>query len=127
MNDITVLIPAYNSERTLAETLESLIMQNFKDFNVLIVDDGSSDQTIAVAKKFISQLNLEIFSLSKNSGISRALNHGLSHIQSKYIARLDADDLAMPTRLKEQFDYLESHPNIDVCSSWIQSIHRIAF
>ena len=117
MPAVTVLIPARNAEATLAETLESLATQTFRDFDVLLVDDASSDGTRAVAERFTDRLALRLLALPVNAGVAGALNLGLAQISSPYVARIDADDLALPTRLAQQHAYLQAHPGIDVCSS----------
>lgn len=123
MTDVTVLIPARNAAATLAETLESLVAQTFHDFTVLLVDDASSDATPAIAAGFADRLRIEVLTLTENAGVAGALNRGLARIGSKYIARLDADDLALPTRLEKQYAFLESQPGIDVCSSWMEMFY----
>ena len=126
MASITVLIPAHNAEKTLAETLESLSTQTLKDFEILLVDDASSDDTLTIAQRFASRLSIRVHSLATNMGVAGALNEGLAHISSRYIARIDADDIARPSRLEKQFAYLEAHPHIDVCSSWMELFHDSA-
>lgn len=120
MPAITVLIPARNAEATLAETLESLVAQTWRDFDVLLVDDASTDNTRAVADSFASRLAVRVLALTVNAGVAGALNQGLAQIGSPYVARIDADDLALPTRLAQQHDYLQAHPPIDVCSTALE-------
>ncbi|MBP6851648.1 MAG: glycosyltransferase [Rhodoferax sp.] len=120
MPAITVLIPARNAEATLGETLESLVVQTLRDFDVLLVDDASTDGTRAVAESFAPRLALRVLALPVNAGVAGALNHGLAQIGSPYVARIDADDVALPTRLAQQHDYLQDHPDIDACSSAVE-------
>lgn len=120
MTNVTVLIPARNAGKTLAETLESLAVQTFRDFEILIVDDASSDSTVSIAESFHPRMRVRVLTLGENAGVAGALNQGLAHISTKYIARLDADDLALPTRLEKQFSFLEAHPDIAVCSTWME-------
>ena len=120
MPDITVLIPAHNAQATLGQTLDSLVAQSAANFDVLIVDDASADDTILVANGFTNRLRLDVLSLPANLGVAGALNQGLARISSPYIARLDADDIAHPTRLEKQWAFLEAHGNVDVCSSWME-------
>ena len=121
---ITVLIPAHNAQRTLDATLKSLSAQTFKDFCVLLVDDASTDDTAAIAASFAHQMIVNVLTLAHNQGVAATLNHGLRQILSPYIARLDADDIALPTRLEKQFTHLEAHPHIDVCSSWMELFYE---
>lgn len=120
MPAITVLIPAHNASRTLEATLASLAAQTLRDFQVLVVDDASSDDTGALARGFGQGLALDVLRLERNAGVAGALNQGLARIQTPYIARLDADDLATPDRLEQQYRFLEARPEIAVASSWIE-------
>jgi glycosyltransferase involved in cell wall biosynthesis len=121
---ITVLIPARNAQATLAETLESLEHQTLKNFDVLLVDDGSTDSTVEIARSFQSRIAIEVLSLSSCHGVAGALNAGLSKIQHPLIARLDADDIARPERLKKQWEFLEHNPAVDVCSTWMELFYE---
>jgi len=123
MTNITVLIPARNAETTLAETLTSLADQTYKEFDILLVNDASTDKTVEVANTFNHRLNIQIINLDDNCGVAGALNRGLSLINSKYIARIDADDIANPTRLEKQYLFLESNQRIDVCSTWMEMFY----
>jgi len=117
MPAITVLIPARNAEATLGDTLQSLARQSFRDFDVLLVDDASTDGTRVLAEFFVDRLPMRVLPLPIQAGVAGALNQGLAQIHSPYVARIDADDLALPTRLGRQHAYLEAHPGIDVCST----------
>src|SRR5476649_1729729 len=117
MSKITVLIPAYNAAQTLAQTLDSLLTQTFQDFDVMVVNDASADATIDVANSYRDKMALTVLDLKENAGVAGALNYGLARIDSQYIARIDADDLARPERLAIQYAFLENHPHIDVCST----------
>ncbi|RZJ11107.1 MAG: glycosyltransferase, partial [Rubrivivax sp.] len=120
VSPVTVLIPAHNAEGTLAETLDSLVAQTFQQFSVLVVDDASNDGTAAVAARYADRLKIEVVSLTENAGVAGAINQGLARITSPYIARIDADDIALPSRLERQLRFLEAHPEIDVCSTWME-------
>lgn len=117
MPKVTVLIPAHNAAATLAETLDSLVAQTYRDFDVLLVNDASTDATVEIALSYADRIAVRVLDLAQNLGVAGALNAGLAQIEAPYIARIDADDLATPNRLEEQVGYLESHPRIDVCSS----------
>lgn len=121
---ITVLIPARNAQATLAETLDSLAQQTLKNFEVLLVDDGSTDNTLAIARSFQNSIAIETLSLASSQGVAGALNAGLSKIQSPYIARLDADDIARTDRLEKQWTFLEQNSAVDVCSTWMELFYE---
>ena len=120
MNDVTVLMPARNAQETLGETLQSLAAQTFKQFTLLLVNDASTDRTLEIVDGFRPRLNIEVLSLAENAGVAGALNQGLARIAGKYIARVDADDIILPTRLEKQFAFLESNSDVDACSTWME-------
>jgi glycosyltransferase involved in cell wall biosynthesis len=104
-----VLIPAFNAQDTVADAVESILNQTFSNIRVIVVDDGSTDDTpriLANLKK--RDPRVEIIS-TPNAGIVDALNLGLSHCTAEYVARFDADDISYPDRIQIQFDYLEAH------------------
>ncbi len=105
MPEISFLLPVYNGERYLAETVRSLLDQDYDDFDVVIVNDGSTDRSLEVIERFASD---RITVLNKpNGGLVEALNFGLSHLDCDYVARIDADDVCYPHRLKSQMGFLE--------------------
>jgi glycosyltransferase involved in cell wall biosynthesis len=123
---ITVLIPAHNAQATLAETLDSLAQQTLRNFDVLLVDDASTDNTLEIARSFQSTMSINVLSLSSNMGVAGALNAGLAQIQRPYIARLDADDIARPDRLEKQWTFLDQNASVDVCSTWMEMFYESA-
>jgi glycosyltransferase involved in cell wall biosynthesis len=120
MAKVSVLIPAKNAEATVAQTLESLCAQTFKDFDVVLVDDGSTDLTAAEVDRFSDRLSLKMISLDNSVGVAKALNTGIEAIGSEYIARLDSDDTAMPDRLARQVQFMDQSPEVDVCGSTVE-------
>lgn len=108
---VSVLMPCYNAARTLTSTLESLAQQTLPDFELIAVDDGSTDETVEILQDWDERLHL--LSLD-HGGIVKALNAGLEACQAVYIARMDADDLAHPERLARQVAFLEQHPETAV-------------
>jgi len=103
---VSVIIPVYNGEFYLAEALDSIFAQDYRSIEVIVVDDGSSDNTAAVARKY-SQVH---YLHQTNQGQPAARNTGLSHCKGDLIAFLDADDLWGPGKLTMQAAYLEAHP-----------------
>ncbi|RZL35263.1 MAG: glycosyltransferase, partial [Rubrivivax sp.] len=102
---ISVVIPALNAAQTLGETLQSLANQSLRDFEVVLVDDGSTDDTAALAARFEGLLNLRRIAHADPQGVARSLNDGLAAGDSEFVARLDADDLAHPERLRLQLEF----------------------
>lgn len=117
MPAVTVLIPARNAAATLAQTLDSLAAQTFRDFDVLLVDDASTDGTAALADSYAGRLPVRVLPLATNQGVTGALNQGLARIDSPLVARLDADDLARADRLEQQVAFLQQHADVAACSS----------
>ena len=101
-------------------------VKTLRDFAVCIVDDASQDATAAIARSYADRLAIEVLPLNPNRGVAGALNHGLAQIQTPFIARLDADDLALPQRLEKQYAFLLEHPEVDVCSSWMELFYDSA-
>jgi len=116
---ISVLMPVYNSEKYVAEAIESILNQTFQDFEFLIIDDGSTDKTGKIAKSYKDR-RIKYFKNYSNLGVIKALNHGIRLSAGKYIARMDADDISLPNRLKIQYEYMENHRDIFVCGSLIK-------
>jgi glycosyltransferase involved in cell wall biosynthesis len=104
----SVVIPAYNAAETLAEAVDSVLAQTLQDFEIIVVDDGSSDDTAAVAASFEDQ-RVRLYS-QPNAGPSAARNRGIAHATGEYVSLLDSDDLLLPDYLAEMSQALEEHP-----------------
>lgn len=125
---ITVLMPAFNAEKYLKEAIDSILSQTFTDFEFLIIDDGSTDHTVKIVSEY-DDPRIKLVLNKKNEGLVYTLNKGLDIAQGKYIARMDADDIALPNRLSKQYDYMEQS-GIDVIScafSLMGTPHEIHF
>lgn len=107
---VSVVIPAYNSSRTIGPTIQSILNQTFSDLEVVVVDDGSKDNTVEIAKKFGERIHCFV---QENKGAAAARNRGLSEAKGEYVAFLDSDDLWLPNKLEVQLDVLKKNPNID--------------
>jgi len=112
---VSVLMPAYNAEKYIGEAIDSVLNQTFVNFELVIVDDGSTDNTANVIKAYTDK-RIKLIQ-QKNGGVSAALNTGLSQAQGKYIARFDADDVCYPYRLQQQFDFMETNPDFVLIGS----------
>ena len=113
---ISVIIPVYNGEKTIRETIESVLDQTFQDFEVIIINDGSQDKTLEVINN-IPDSRLKVFSYP-NAGLSASRNRGLSRAGGEYIAFLDADDLWTEDKLEAQLLALEQNPQAALAYSW---------
>jgi glycosyltransferase involved in cell wall biosynthesis len=116
MPQISVIIPAYNAERTIRETIESVQRQTFQDFELIVINDGSKDRTVELVQS-INDERLKIFSY-ENGGLPVARNRGISRTTGEFIAFLDADDLWTPEKLELQLVALKQHPEAGVAYSW---------
>lgn len=116
MSTISVIVPAYNAERTLLPTLESVQRQTFTDFELIVINDGSSDRTLELLEQ-IAEPRLKVFSYS-NGGLPTARNRGIAHATGEYITFLDADDLWTPDKLELQLVALQQHPQAGLAYSW---------
>jgi glycosyltransferase involved in cell wall biosynthesis len=124
MPRISVLMPCYNVADTLDETLQSLFAQTESDFEIVAVDDGSSDESLAILQAAAAQdARLRVLAW-EHAGIIPALNAGLAACSADYVARMDADDLAQPQRLVLQADYLDAHPNVGLVASRVEGFPK---
>lgn len=121
---VTVLMPVYNGEKYLVEAIESILGQTFSDFELLIIDDGSTDGSLKVIKSF-SDSRINLVENKINRGVITSLNLGLDLAKGKYIARMDADDISVPTRLSKQVAFMEKHPSVSICGTWLSYFTRI--
>lgn len=110
---ISVGLPFFNARRTLADTVRSVLAQSYRDWELILIDDGSSDGSKELAIQ-ISDPRIRVISDGVNRGLSARLNQIASLAQGKYLARMDADDLMHPERLSRQVAFLEANPQVDV-------------
>ncbi len=117
---ISVIIPVYNGEKTIRETIESVLNQSFQDFEIIVIDDGSKDSTLEVVNS-IQDPRLKVFSYP-NARQAASRNRGFSHSAGEFIAFLDADDLWTPNKLEAQLKALQDNPQAAVAYSWSNCI-----
>ena len=113
---VTVGIAAYNEERYVERAVASVLAQTFTDFELIIIDDASGDNTPALLRN-ISDARIRLLLEHENKGLACRLNQQIDLARGKYFVRMDADDIMMPERLARQVAYLESHPETDVCGT----------
>jgi glycosyltransferase involved in cell wall biosynthesis len=116
MPKITVIMPVYNCELYIQEAVESILNQTYSDFELLIIDDASSDQTVSIIKKY-NDPRIQLIEKPLNTGYTNSLNYGLLLAKGKYIARMDGDDISLPKRFAKQVAYMEAHPEVVVCGT----------
>lgn len=117
MPEISVIIPAYNCTRTIRETLQSVLQQTFTDFEIVIINDGSTDHLRTVLAEFFDP-RIKVFHY-ENGGLSIARNRGIDQSTGNYLIFLDADDLWTPDKLESHFNLLEANPDASVAYSWM--------
>ena len=114
---ISVVMPVYNAEAFLEEAMDSILNQTFTDFELLVLDDGSTDRSAEIIQSY-NDPRIRYILCSHN--FVDTLNRGIEEARGKYIARMDSDDIMLPHRLQVQYDYMEQHPDIAVCGSSVQ-------
>jgi glycosyltransferase involved in cell wall biosynthesis len=119
---ISVLMPVHNAERYLAEAVESILGQTFSDFEFLIIDDGSTDRSPAMLDRYASGDPRIRLTSRPNTGYAVALNELLGQARGELVARMDADDVALPERFARQVEYLRAHPKVVCVGSAVRFI-----
>lgn len=123
MPRISVIIPVLNGEETLEETLNSLKAQTYKDFEVIIKNDGSTDNTNNIIEKYLDNMRIKIIQTKESEGVATSLNKCIISSDSEFIARIDADDIAHPKRLLNQLKKFEENKELDVCGTDMAVFH----
>ena len=113
---ISVLMPAYNCSKYIKAAINSILNQTYKEFEFIIIDDGSTDNTADIISSF-KDSRIKYYK-TEHKGTSAALNYGITLCSNEWIARIDADDLNITTRLEKQMKFIEENPECDVISSW---------
>lgn len=110
---ISVLLPVRNGERTIVSAARSILEQTFENFELVVLDDGSTDRTAALVRG-LDDPRVRLISDGRQLGLTARLNQGVDLARGRYLARMDGDDLSFPDRLKRQLEFLETHPDIDL-------------
>lgn len=116
---ISVIMPVYNCEKYLRQAIESILNQTYKDFEFIIINDGSIDNSFNIIKEYQLQDGRIITISRENKGLIYSLNEGISLASGKYIARMDGDDIALPERFEKQVEFLEHKKDVDVIGTHI--------
>jgi len=120
---VSVLIPVYNAGSFLVPAIESILNQSLKNLEIIAIDDGSTDNSFAILKTLAKKdKRLRVYKNTKNQNIANTLNRAIKLAKGKYLARMDADDIASENRLKLQIEYLKSHPNTVIVGGQCQTI-----
>lgn len=120
---ISILMPVYNNGDYVAEAIESMLGQTFSDFELIVLDDCSTDHSQLVIESFKDK-RIVYHRNEKNIGLANNLNVGLDLARGEFIARMDGDDISLPERLQTQLDFLDKHPDIDLCSCGLEKFGK---
>lgn len=118
-NKVSVIMSVYNAEKYLEESIESILNQTYKNFEFIIINDGSTDSSLKIIQEYMKMDNRIKLISRENKGLVYSLNQGIKLAKGKYIARMDADDVALEDRLEKQRVFLEKNNNIDIVASSI--------
>jgi glycosyltransferase involved in cell wall biosynthesis len=113
---VSVLLPVYNGVEYLTEAIESILGQTFSDFELIIIDDGSTDNPSAIIERYRDR-RIRLY-VQENEGLARTLNRGIALARGMYIARQDQDDISLSTRLEKQVDFLQANPEVGMVGTW---------
>lgn len=116
---ISVVLPVYNGEKYIAEAIDSILKQTYTNFELIIIDDGSTDNSLELIEKYKKQDSRIIIISRENRGLIATLNQGIEKAKGKYIARMDQDDISLPSRFEEQVNIMINDIKVVVCGSWI--------
>lgn len=120
---VSVVMPVYNAEKYLDEAIESILNQTYKDFEFIIINDGSTDKSLEIIEKYKNQDERIVLISRENRGLIASLNEGIEKAKGKYIARMDADDISLPERFEKQLELMEKE-NIDICGCHYSMINK---
>ncbi len=116
---VTVVMPVYNAEKYLRQSIESILNQTHVDFIFMIINDGSTDDSEKIILSF-NDKRMQYLKNESNKGLIYTLNKGLGIVHTDYVVRMDADDIALPHRIEKQLEFMEQHPDVAVSGSQIQ-------
>lgn len=116
-------MPAYNAERYIEEAIESILTQTYTYWELLIIDDGSTDATLEIARRYMARdMRIRTDRHHKNMGVSATRNELIADAKGKYVAWMDADDISLPDRIRQQVLYMEVHEHVGICGGYLEFI-----
>lgn len=119
MKKISIIMGIYNNAKTLREAIDSILAQTYTDWEMIMCDDGSSDDTYKIAQEYVEKYpdKFILIKNEKNLGLNKTLNHCLKIANGEYIARMDGDDISLPTRFEKEIAILDNHPEYAIVST----------
>lgn len=124
---ISVVLPTHNRPQFVKEAIDSVLCQTFQNFELIVVDDGSDDETQSVVESYLHDNRVQLIT-QPNRGVSSARNAGLKKASAKWIAFLDSDDKWLPEKLQYQWNYISNHPEVFICQTeeiWVRNGLRV--
>lgn len=122
---VSVIMPVHNAEKYVGEAIESILNQTFRDFEFLIFDDGSKDNSANIIKEYATKdTRIVFYNYKENTGYLKHLNEGIDKAKGKYIARMDADDISLPERFDKQVKFMEQNEDVGVCGTWFTTFEH---
>ena len=115
--EISVVMAVYNGEEYIEDAIDSILKQSFADFEFIIINDGSTDNSLYIIQTYMATDDRIIVISNENKGLPASLNEGIALAKGKYIARMDADDISFFDRFQKQYEFMENHPEVGVCGS----------
>lgn len=120
---ISVLMPVYNAAGYLGDAIDSILTQSYRDFELLIINDGSTDNSADLVEQK-DDPRITLLHQPENLGLIEALNRGLEVAEGEFIARMDADDISLPQRFEKQVAFLNAHPEVGICGTWMEGFSQ---
>jgi glycosyltransferase involved in cell wall biosynthesis len=117
---LSIVMGVFNASATVASAIQSILDQTFTDFELIVIDDGSSDNTLEIIKGFEDE-RIRVFNNDHNLGLAATLNFGINNAVGEFVGRMDADDLSLPDRFSAQLDFLTKHPRVGVVGGWVRT------
>lgn len=117
---ITVIMPVYNTGLFLKEAMDSILSQTYSDFEFIVIDDASTDDSLKIAQSYKDR-RIRLIRNSHNIGVTASLNRGMELAKGEFIARMDGDDICAPSRFEKQLHIMEKYPQIGICGSWVKT------
>ncbi len=117
---VSVIMSVYNCEKYIKESIDSILSQNFSDFEFIIINDGSTDRSKEILESYKDE-RIRLFN-NQNKGLTKSLNEAIGYSRGEYIARMDADDISLPKRFEKQINFLESNLDYVMCGTWAEFI-----
>lgn len=121
---VSVIMPAYNAAKTINESIDSILNQSYKNIELLVIDDGSNDETASIINSYADS-RVKYVKNENNMGLVKTLNKAISISTGKYVARMDSDDIALKLRIEREVDYMESHPECIICGTFAKYFSEV--